>query len=212
MSEGRHTGVVRFTHWVTALCFLALLVSGVEILLSHPRFYWGEDGNVLMPPLFTLPLPASRDTVPTGYGFVLPDQNGWSRSLHFQAAWFVVMAGLVYGAHGLATRHFRTNLLPGSGATGGYNTAQRIVYLMVVFGAFPLAIWTGLAMSPGFVAAVPVTVTALGGQQSARTIHFFVSTFLVGFLFVHVAMVIRAGFRERVGAMIWRKDEQHDAA
>ena len=72
----RHTAVVRVTHWLTTLAFFALLVSGVEILISHPRFYWGEEGNVLTPPLFQLPIPASRDSVPTGYGFVLPDQNG----------------------------------------------------------------------------------------------------------------------------------------
>ena len=83
----RHTALVRVTHWITTLCFLALLVSGVEIVISHPRFYWGETGNVLTPPLFTLPIPASRATVPTGYGYVLPDQNGWSRYLHFQSAW-----------------------------------------------------------------------------------------------------------------------------
>src|ERR1017187_4337305 len=45
----RHCAVVRATHWITTLCFLALLVSGVEILISHPRFYWGEAGNVLTP-------------------------------------------------------------------------------------------------------------------------------------------------------------------
>src|SRR5438270_7620293 len=83
----RHAALVRVTHWITTLCFLALLVTGIEILISHPRFYWGETGNVLTPPLFKLPLPSSRATVPTGYGFVLPDQNGWSRYLHFQAAW-----------------------------------------------------------------------------------------------------------------------------
>src|SRR5271167_1406251 len=83
----RHSALVRVTHWLTTLSFLALLVSGVEILISHPRFYWGETGNVRTPPLFTLPIPASRSMVPTGYGYVLPDQNGWSRYLHFQSAW-----------------------------------------------------------------------------------------------------------------------------
>ena len=83
----RHHALVRVTHWLTAVCFLALLVSGLEIVVSHPRFYWGETGNVLTPALFSLPIPASRATVPTGYGFVLPDQNGWSRALHFQSAW-----------------------------------------------------------------------------------------------------------------------------
>ena len=108
----RHTAVVRVTHWITTLCFFALLVSGIEIVISHPRFYWGETGNVLTPSLFDLPIPASRSSVPTGYGFVLPDQNGWSRYLHFQAAWVVVFTGLLYAFSGLFTRHFRKNLLP----------------------------------------------------------------------------------------------------
>src|SRR5437868_8966908 len=108
----RHSAIVRITHWITTLSFFALLVSGIEIVISHPRFYWGEAGNVLTPPLFHLPIPASRSSVPTGYGFVLPDQNGWSRSLHFQAAWVVVLTGLLYAVSGLFTRHFWNNLLP----------------------------------------------------------------------------------------------------
>jgi len=67
---------------------------------------------------------------------------------------------------------------------------------------FPLVIWTGLAMSPAFVSAVPSTVTILGGRQSARTLHFLVSVSLVAFLLVHVAMVWFAGFGTRVMAMI----------
>jgi thiosulfate reductase cytochrome b subunit len=42
----------------------------------------------------------------------------------------------------------------------------------------------------------------LGGQQSARTLHFFVSLALVLFLLVHVGMVWLAGFRGRMRAMI----------
>src|ERR1700687_6284357 len=92
----RHSAVVRVTHWITTLCFFALLVSGIEIVISPPRFYWGETGNDLTPTLFKLPIPSSRNLVPTGYGYVLPDQNGWSRYLHFQAAWIVVLTGLLY--------------------------------------------------------------------------------------------------------------------
>jgi hypothetical protein len=81
---------------------------------SHisPRFYWGETGNVLSPPLFSFPIPSSRATVPTGYGYVLPDQNGWSRYLHFQAAWLLVFTGLLYVTSGWLPGHFRRNLLP----------------------------------------------------------------------------------------------------
>jgi thiosulfate reductase cytochrome b subunit len=223
--RSRHSAVVRVTHWITMLCFLALLVSGVEILISHPRFYWGEAGNVLTPPLFTLPIPASRSTVPTGYGYVLPDQNGWSRYLHFQAAWAVVLTGFLYIISGLINGHFRRNLLPARAElswqrlsvvlakhmrfrlgceTGvwSYNVLQRLTYLSVIFVLFPLVIWTGLAMSPAIASVFPAAVTVLGGQQSARTLHFFVSALLLLFLLVHVAMVCLAGFRNRMRAMI----------
>ena len=108
----RHAALVRVTHWLTTVCFLALLVSGLEIVVSHPRFYWGESGNVLTPTLFSLPIPASRATVPTGYGFVLPDQNGWSRALHFQSAWVLVLTGALYVIWGAVSGHFRRHLLP----------------------------------------------------------------------------------------------------
>src|SRR6202163_3232026 len=108
----RHSALVRVTHWITTLCFIALLVSGIEVVISHPRFYWGETGNVLTQPLFKLPIPSSRNLVPTGYGYVLPDQNGWSRYLHFQAAWVVVFTGLLYVIFGFFTGHFRKHLLP----------------------------------------------------------------------------------------------------
>jgi Ni,Fe-hydrogenase I cytochrome b subunit len=88
--------LVRVTHWITVISFFALLISGVEILISHPRFYWGETGNALTPPLFQIPIPSSRATVPTSYDYVLSDQNGWSRYLHFQAAWAALLTGLVY--------------------------------------------------------------------------------------------------------------------
>jgi thiosulfate reductase cytochrome b subunit len=231
-STPRHTAVVRVTHWITTLCFFALLVSGIEILISHPRFYWGEAGNVLTPSLFRLPIPASRSSVPTGYGFVLPDQNGWSRYLHFQAAWVAVLTGLVYVVSGLFTRHFRRNLLP-SGAdlsprrfsiaiadhlrfkprseaeAWSYNPLQRLTYLLVIFVLFPLVIWTGLAMSPAIASAFPAVVTVFGGQQSARTIHFFVSVSLFFFLLVHIAMVCLAGFRRRMRAMITGRVSAH---
>lgn len=206
----RHTFTVRVTHWITVACFLALLVSGCEILISHPRFYWGETGNVGMAPLFSFHIPSSRGTVPTGYNYVLPDQNGWSRYLHFQAAWIAVLTGLVYGLWSLFAGHFQRNLVPRSfrglrpdpGDPHSYNSLQRTTYLFVIFGLFPLVIWTGLAMSPAFDSAVPAAVNLLGGRQSARTLHFFVSAALVVFLLIHVAMVWLAGFRSRVGAMI----------
>lgn len=217
--------MVRLTHWITAVCFILLLWSGIEILISHPRFYWGETGNVNMQPLFKIPIPASRALVPTGYGYVLPDQNGWSRYLHFQSAWIAVFTGILYAIFSFFSGHLRNNLLPrrsdrswraftsavaghlrfnrpGPEEAWSYNLLQRLTYLIVIFALFPLIIWTGLAMSPAFVSAFPATVTLLGGQQSARTIHFFVSIALVLFLLVHIAMIFVAGFKVRMRSMI----------
>jgi thiosulfate reductase cytochrome b subunit len=194
-------------------------------VISHPRFYWGEVGNDLTPTLFQLPIPASRKLVPTGYGYLLPDGNGWGRYLHFQAAWVVVFTGLLYLIFGWFSGHFRRSLLPRRSDLSGqslstaivshlrferpseaeawsYNLLQRLAYLFVIFVLFPLVIWTGLAMSPAFVSAFPATVNVLGGQQSARTLHFFVTLSLVLFLLVHVGMVWLAGFTSRMRAMI----------
>lgn len=206
-SAPRHPLFVRVTHWLTFLSFLALLVTGAEIVISHPRFYWGDEGNPNTPALFELPIPASRPWVNTGYPYVLPDQNGWSRSLHFQAAWLCVLTGLFYAIGGFTSRHFQTNLLPARLApaqTGDhtYNPLQRLTYLAVVFVLFPLMIWTGLAMSPALAAGFPLLATAVGGHQSARTLHFFATLLLVLFVVGHVVMVWRAGFKQRVGAMI----------
>jgi thiosulfate reductase cytochrome b subunit len=221
----RHSAIVRVTHWITTVCFLALLVTGAEIVISHPRFYWGETGNDLTTPLFRLHIPSSRALVPTGYGYVLPDQNGWSRYLHFQSAWVVILTGLLYAISILFSGHLRKNLLPrktdlsfgsflssiadhlrfkrpSAAEAWSYNLLQRLAYLFVIFILFPLVIWTGLAMSPTFVSAFPLAVTSLGGQQSARTLHFFVSVALLLFLLVHIVMIFLAGFVSRMRAMI----------
>jgi thiosulfate reductase cytochrome b subunit len=213
------------THWITTLCFFALLITGAEIVVSHPRFYWGETGSILTTPLFKIPIPSSRALVPTGYGYVMPDQNGWSRALHFQSAWIVVLTGLLYVIYGLMTGHFRRALVPAKsdlsrrgfasviahhlglepaseGEGWSYNVIQRLTYLFVIFILFPFVVWTGLAMSPGFDAAFPATVNVLGGRQTARTLHFFISVALTLFLLVHIVMVWRAGFWSRMRAMI----------
>ena len=209
-----HSAVVRLTHWITAISFVGLLVSGIAILLAHPRLYWGETGAVGTDSLIDLPLP-----------FVLTGQSGWGRYLHFLSAWVSLFTGFVYVLSGVLTEHFRKDLLPAKVDLSlrsvahvvsnhlhlrrsieteslQYNVLQRLTYLSVVFVLFPLMIWTGLAMSPAITSVVPIVVTLLGGQQSARTIHFFAAGALSLFLVLHVAMICLVGFRSRIGAMI----------
>jgi len=210
----RHSAVVRITHWVNTVSFFGLLVSGIAILLAHPRFYWGEAGALGTPSVLDLPLP-----------FMKGGPSGWGRNLHFLSAWVCVLNGALYVLSGILTQHFRKNLLPakadlswnsisraisnhlrfkfsGVETSLAYNLLQRLTYLAVVFVLFPVIIWTGFAMSPAIVSVFPVFVTVLGGQQTARTLHFFASDLLVLFVLVHIAMVCLAGFTNRVGAMI----------
>lgn len=218
----RHALLVRVTHWLTAISSFALLLSGGEIVLSHPRFYWGETGNDFTRALFQLPVPASRDMVPTGFHYVLPDQNGWSRALHFQAAWLLVFTGLLYILWGIFSGHFSRNLLPNASPASwraaiaahlrfrrphpseahSYNPLQRLAYCAVVFLLVPLTIWSGLALSQTFDAIFPLAVHSLGGFQSARTIHFFCAIALTLFILIHLAMIARAGFFRLTRVMI----------
>ncbi len=168
----RHTILVRATHWINFLSFLALAVSGIAILIAHPRFYWGETGYFDTPAAFELPLRVNLD------------HTGWGRDLHFLAAWITVTNGAIYLVWGLLSRHLRY---------AGYNRLQRFAYTGVVLGLLPLTILTGVTMSPAITAAYPVLFTIFGGRQSARTIHFFAADLLVLFLLVHVIMTIRAG-------------------
>jgi len=203
-----HAAVVRITHWINAASFAALLVSGVAILLAHPRLYWGETGAFGAPSLIDLPLP-----------LLLTGQSGWGRYLHFLSAWVCVIAGSAYGIAGLRSGRLRRELLPARGdlrhATShlrprrpaadqdlAYNPAQRLAYSAVVVGLVPAMIWTGLAMSPAVTSVAPFLVTLLGGQQSARTMHFAVACALVLFFAGHVAMVALSGFRVRMRGMI----------
>src|SRR5512146_149631 len=138
----RRSATVRLTHWLSALGIVALLVSGIAILLAHPRLYWGETGALGAPSILDLPLP-----------MLLTGQSGWGRSLHFLAAWIAVFNAIVYVAVGVVRRHFGMR---------GYSRLQRAAYRVVVFGLAPILVWTGLAMSPAITSVVPALVTTLG--------------------------------------------------
>jgi thiosulfate reductase cytochrome b subunit len=235
-----HARWVRISHWVVTLSVAALAFTGVEILMVHPRLYWGEVGNDLTTPLLELPI--SRNHRHGGWSGQTPffagtaspitasrtydifNQNGWGRSLHFLAGWFLVVSGAIYLLLGLLGGHFRRHLVPRSAqlsstnfwrevrehlrlqipaATGGpdYGLLQRGSYAAIVFVTMPLTVLTGVAMSPAITAAFPMLLTVFGGHQSARTIHFFAFAATMLFLVVHLVMVVKSGFRRQMRAM-----------
>ena len=92
----RHTALVRVTHWLTTACFLALLISGLEIVVSHPRFYWGETGNVTDSAAVLTPdsrLPRNR---PDRIWLCAAGPERLEPLSPFQAAWIMVFTGALY--------------------------------------------------------------------------------------------------------------------
>lgn len=247
LHQPHHRPWVKITHWLGTLCFLFALFSGVEILMVHPRLYWGEVGNDLTPALFELPI--SRNYQHQGWTIASPffdgpgshvsagrtydifNQNGWGRSLHFLSGWILVITGLVYLLFGIFTGHFRRSIVPrrkelswqqlshdvklhmhkdGVKHSGGpvYGVLQKISYTKVLFLLVPLMVLSGVTMSPAVTSALPFLLDLFGGFQSARTIHFFTTMLLVLFLVVHVAMIIRTGFRQQMASMTYTRNDE----
>jgi thiosulfate reductase cytochrome b subunit len=146
-----------------------------------------------------------------------------ARRWHFLFAWIFVLNGAVYLISSLASGHVRRDLLPSLAALGSlprslldhirlrfprgeearrYNVVQQLTYLAVIFGLLPIAVVTGLAMSPGLDALFHPMVDLLGGRQSARTVHFVAAAAIVMFVVVHVAMVLVSGVFNNMRSMI----------
>jgi methionine sulfoxide reductase catalytic subunit len=75
-----------------------------------------------------------------------------------------------------------------------------------VFG--PLAILTGIAMSPAVVNRFPWYARIFGGRQSARSIHFLTMVSFLAFLVVHVTLIAMTGFARNMNHIVLGTDDQ----
>ncbi len=73
-----------------------------------------------------------------------------------------------------------------------YNALQVLSYFVVVFVAAPLALITGIRMSPGLAARF-IPLAKVFPLPVARKIHFPVMVFFVAFIIVHVTLVLATG-------------------
>jgi thiosulfate reductase cytochrome b subunit len=145
-------------------------------------------------------------TIPTDYN--LADARHW----HFFFAWIFAFGLLFFMILSLFNGHIRQMIAmrraewhpralwrtivdhakfdfhtaPGE----AYNPLQKLSYIAVIFVMLPLMIVTGLAMSPGTDAALHFPSMMFGGRQTARSLHFIIAFSLVGFMMLHVALVI----------------------
>ncbi len=176
-----HPLVVRICHWVNVVAIFIMVFSGWRIYDASPLFPFH------FPPDLTL--------------------GGWlagALQWHFAAMWLLVANGLVYVLYGIVSGHYRrsffplawgailhefANVLHGrvSHRLGVYNPLQKAAYLAVIVLGVALVL-SGLSIWK------PVQLQELaalmGGYEGARRVHFFAMAGVVGFVVVHVVMVM----------------------
>ena len=212
----RHPVAVRISHWINVAAVVVLIMSGLNILAAHPHLYWGLRSTFADPWLST---PAFPNWLMLPQGRNLAEARHW----HFLFAWIFVLNGLAYLAWGLFSGRFRRRLWPTRSDLGGfwasvkaharfhfpkdeearaYNVIQKLTYLAMVLIVLPMMLVTGLSMSPGFNAIGGVLLDIMGGRQSARTLHFISAGLIVGFIVIHVGLVIWTGLFNNMRAMV----------
>jgi methionine sulfoxide reductase catalytic subunit len=88
-----------------------------------------------------------------------------------------------------------------------YNSLQLIAYFITVFVAAPLALITGLGMSP----ALSTRFRAISSRfsiQVARSLHFFVLCWFIMFIVVHVTLVLTTGALRNLNHMYASRDDE----
>lgn len=173
-----------------------------------------EDARYLSP---WVSLPGYRHTI------------GMARHWHFLPALFWFLNGLIYftllfgtGEWGrlipdsldvvpqawAAFVHYATlHLPPEPDPLTHYNALQQLSYFGVVFILAPLSFLTGMAMSPSIVSRFPWYPRIFGGRQSARSIHFLLLLGYIGFLVMHVTMVVATGFARNMNHIVIGTDD-----
>ena len=220
----RHGLGTRIWHWINAVAIFVLLGSGLGISNAHPRLYWGVYGANFDAAWMELPRFPAWITIPSSYNLAL------SRRWHLFFALVLGFGLLAYMIWSLVDRHFardlrlrRRELTPrhlwadvrahldfrfhDPARPRDYNVFQKLSYIGVLFVALPLAILTGIALSPGMNAAWPWVPDLLGGRRSARSVHFLCATAIAAFTVVHLVLVILAGAGNELRSMLtgrWR--------
>jgi thiosulfate reductase cytochrome b subunit len=175
-----HSLPIRIMHWIGAAAVICMILSGWEIYNASP----------LLP--FTFPR-----------WMTLGGWLGGGIAWHLSAMSVLFADGLAYLAYGILSGHFRRDILPPrpkiilrdlddalqfrlGHQLGSYNGVQRLLYMGVII-VICLAVVTGLSIWK------PVQLGWLtglfGGYPVAHTIHLTMMVLIVGFLFIHLALV-----------------------
>jgi DMSO/TMAO reductase YedYZ molybdopterin-dependent catalytic subunit/thiosulfate reductase cytochrome b subunit len=223
---------VGITHFLSVLLLTFLVRSGLEILSACPRLWARDDcepGTEWLrltrrrPPTDRLWTTLEEEESWSPW-LALPGRKnlGLGRLWHFLAAGLWIVNGLVYYVLLFASGEWRRliptswDIVPRALHTAAiyarfhlpprgdpYNPLQQLGYAAVafVFPAFMIA--TGLALSPGIAARFPWFPRAFGSRQVARSLHFLGLVAILGFVVVHVFLVVIEGFAGNVSFIMF---------
>ncbi|MGH2865066.1 MAG: molybdopterin-dependent oxidoreductase [Solirubrobacteraceae bacterium] len=181
------------------------------------RTWTAKDDAIMLSPLFGMP--GGRHTI------------GIARHWHFIFDILFVLNGIAFIALTFATQQYlklvptQWSILPAAGSCivqygalhlpaepGGYfrfDALQQLSYFAVVFIAAPLAVFTGLAMSPALDNRFGGYQRLFGNRQIARSLHFLVMVVFVVFYAVHMIMVASTGFAKNLNAITLGVDQHN---
>ncbi|WP_373689649.1 cytochrome b/b6 domain-containing protein [Raoultella ornithinolytica] len=173
---------LRICHWVNALSILIMVASGWRIYNASPLF------NFDIPDALTL--------------------GGWlagALQWHFSAMWLFALNGVFYLLMNVVSGRLKKQFWPLSPRgvihdfisalcgrlthdnPGHYNYVQKLAYLFVMLDSIILAL-SGLVIWKSV--QFPLLRTLLGGYDTARVIHFLAMSALMGFVVIHLLMVL----------------------
>ena len=178
--------------------------------VPRDRLWTAKDDNRYISPL--VGLPGYSHTIGIGrcwhflnvYGFVLTGfffvsglltSDQWERLV--PTSW-----GIFVQAWNTFVYYANFHLPPEPNGFYGYNALQQLVYFATIFIMAPLAILTGMAMSPALVNRFPRYVRIFKGRQGARSIHFLTMLGFVYFIIAHVTLVAITGFRRNMNHIV----------
>ena len=162
----RFNAFERFTHWMTATCFIVLAISGLNYIF----------GKRLLMPLIG----------PDAFGAF----SQWAKYAHNYLSW-PFMLGVVFmiavwvkdnipDRYDAAWLRARGGFFGGSyPAAGRFNAGQKLIFWSVALGGIALSV-TGIIM------LFPFSVADINGMQWAQYIHAIVGVILIAIMIAHI--------------------------
>jgi thiosulfate reductase cytochrome b subunit len=202
VAKKKHSLALRWMHWLNFPLLMIMMYSGM-------RIYWSDLQEPYAVGIGTWQL---FEFWPDGVNSALQLERKLAKGIafHLNFGWFFVLNGVAYMIFLSRKGEWRhivpdlqgvrdarktvahdLHLTDDKPVQGKYNPAQQVTYALVI-------VISALLVASGFAIYKPGQLSwleaAFGGYDYARWVHFTSTIVLLGFFFVHIIQVIRAGW------------------